>query len=298
MVNKNRFLTGVLYLLACLFACLQSVRAELPTYTIDFRKDGTLKAVFDSGLRPTRVGGLEESDCQIGPANLTILLPESSPFHIEIDRADIRVIQDHELHSLDLFGKTQSIPEAVTLANQVCAAMGMDTKGLDEFIKSLTVEPEGNKFWSNYIATKPGIHIFHIALSPLYFFDHVEAHVNISISWERSRKKHWTLDAPITPPPGYENVSMDPPEWKPSGKPPLPAVSLEELFKRADTLNAKKLQEAQAEKTHTSTPTEQPTAPSTPTHPTEPSSPLWLYALLLLIAALLLGTWLYFKSKK
>lgn len=182
--------------------------------TVDFRQGGNLKMIFDGGLRPYRLQGLETDCCVFGKASLTVIVPHGSPFKFAVDRASIQVLDGNEIESIDLFGLNTSVPEAVALTKRICQAWNVPTTGLDDAIAHLGTRPDIGKGWGADF-NQPKIRA-HMTLKPLYYLYSVGAYVNVTFRLGDRYEGVKFLTAPIQPPPGYENVSMNPPPRVPA----------------------------------------------------------------------------------
>jgi hypothetical protein len=180
--------------------------------TIDLRQRDNLKMIFDGGLRPFRLQGLESQCCVFDKATVTVIVPRGSPFTMKVDRADIHVLANNQIDSIDLFGLDTSVPEAVALTKAICGAWNVPTTGLDNAIAHLGTVPDTGKGWGTEF-NQPNIRAG-VILKPLYplvIFESVRAYVNVSFVIGNHFHGVKFLTDPIQPPPGYENVSMNPP---------------------------------------------------------------------------------------
>ncbi|MBI1817518.1 MAG: hypothetical protein HYR72_21290 [Deltaproteobacteria bacterium] len=201
--------TGVL-LLACLRADAPAQGPAPSPHTVDFSQSDNLKAVFDAGLRPWRLAGLEKRNCDLGEENLNITLPNGRQFAIDIVSASIRVLDGNALSSVALFGTTEPVPKAVQRVREICRAAGLSDKDLDRVANDLGTMPDPAKTWfQDGTVNAIGVSVtFH----PMYYFpDRVEAQVWVELQWRRPQESVEFLKGPIQPPPGYEGVSMDSP---------------------------------------------------------------------------------------
>jgi hypothetical protein len=205
--------------------CAACLRADVvQTGTIDFRQGANLKMIFDGGLRPYRLQGLESRCCVFDNAVLSIILPNCSPVTFPANSASIDVLAGNEIDSMDLFGEYMDVRQAVALTDVVCNAWHLPTTGLDDVAANLGTMPGDSRGWGTEL-DQPGLRA-HISFKPIYL-DHVKAYVNLSFRCGTYAHLMEFLTKPIEPPAGYENVSMDPRPFKPSSH-PIPAMSFEE----------------------------------------------------------------------
>ena len=189
--------------------------APVAVGTIDLRQGTNLKMIFDGGLRPYRLQGLESRCCVFGETSLTVILPHASPFEFKTDRASIDVLAGNEIDSIDLFGENTTVPEAVALTKQICKAWGIPPTGLDDAVAHLGAMPGDSEGWGTEF-NQPGIRAW-VTFKPLYYnplfypLNNVGAFVNAGFILGDHPHGMKFLTQPIQPPPGYESVSMNPP---------------------------------------------------------------------------------------
>jgi hypothetical protein len=273
-----RFLTtffGIFLLAQC---STQGYGQALESGTIDFRQPANLKMVFDGGLRPYRLQGLENSCCVFDKATLTVILPNSSPFTLSVSSGNINVLAENEISSLDLFGLYTSVPEAVNLTKTICRAWRVSTTGLDQAAANLGTIPDFTKGWGQEVDL-PAIRA-QVIFRPIYYFDHVGGFVNVAFTCGDHFNGVKFLTKPIQPPPGYENISMDPPSFKPG----VPTMSFEEARAKVQT----KLAEILSQK---ASPSPNPT-------PAALSKVPRVGLLVLVGLAVVIGVWVLSRRKK
>jgi hypothetical protein len=205
-----------LILLGYLFYPALLPRHERPRVVgvIDLSKGDNLKMIFDGGLRPYRLQGLESDCCVFDKATLTVIVPNADPVTFKVDRASIQLLDQNQISSIDLFGLNTSVPEAVALTKSICQAWHLPTTGLDAAVAHLGATPAVGKGWGSDW-NQPGIRA-HLAFQPLYYLPlfsirNVGGYVNVSFQLGDHFHGMKFLTGPIQPPPGYENVSMAPP---------------------------------------------------------------------------------------
>ena len=287
--SRSCFLLGIALAAFLSFSCFR-LDADTPaTGTIDLRQPANLKMIFDGGLRPYRLQGLESSSCVIDRTNITVILPDASPFMFEADRGSFSILAGNDIYGIDLFGLYTDVPDAVQLAKNICSAAQISSNGLDEVAANLGNKPS-DKYWTQY-RDSGQIH-FQITFRPMYYFDHVGAYVNIGFHCGDHYHGMKFLTKPIQPPPGYENVSMDPPPIKPSGR-AIPGMTLEDL--RA------KIQANLAEETNQPPPPPEPPTPATKPQAspaTNTGIPWWIYGLIVLSIVVVVVAGYYNWSRK
>jgi hypothetical protein len=195
------------------------------TGIIDLRQSANLKMIFDGGLRPYRVDGLENSSCAFDKARLEVIVPNASPFTFTADRGSINVLADDGISSIDLFGNYTTVADAAALVKSICSAWNVPSTGLDQTLQALGSTSAANRGWGQeYNAS--GIRA-RVMFKPLNDYNHLEAYVNVSFDIAAPPGGAKFLTTPIQPPPGYENVSMTPPPLQPTGR-AVPGMSWEQ----------------------------------------------------------------------
>lgn len=177
-------------------------------YLIDFSESDNLKVLFDAGLRPSRVLGLESQECEIGTARLAIRLPGSPEFDIDIERASFDILRGNAIASARFFGVDEPVPLAVERVKRICAAMGLSTEGLDALVGNLGTAIDPKKRWHRS-RRRNGVQAS-VTFYPMFYRRGVEVQTWVGIQWLRRTGEYHLLEEPIQPPPGYEHVLMDP----------------------------------------------------------------------------------------
>jgi hypothetical protein len=185
-------------------------------YTVDFSKTDNLKAVFDAGLRPWRLLGLENSVCMLGKENLKIVMSGNANFTLKANMVSMEVLEGNHLYSVDLNTAPMTIDAAADVARDVCKGLNIDSKGLDVFVAGIGGPARGVPAWGGH-AKINGVFI-QVRFETLPSFTRNLAQVAITIRWPVPSPV-LSAEHPIRPPPGYENVSMDPTKDNPSTPP-------------------------------------------------------------------------------
>ena len=185
---------------------------------IDFQKGDDLKVVFDGGVRPWRVQGLERSHLEFGSADAEIALPTGETFRFPANRGTLQVIEGNKLVSCTLFGKEIPLAEGVALAKAVCNSLSIPTTGLDLLAEEPRTITDPSKNWSARDNNKGEVSI-RVALQAIFHPEGSIAIVTVSMGWKRSPSEGGLLPGPVQPPSGYEGVSMEPPKRNPNAKP-------------------------------------------------------------------------------
>jgi hypothetical protein len=182
-------------------------------FTIDLRQGDNLKVIFDAGLRPWRTPELESISCEVGPTNLTVILPTGETFDTSVEMASFRVFEGNVLSHADFIGKVVNLQDAATSTRKICAALKIPTEDFEKALANVGTWQNPGKSWCGTF--EAGGVLCDVIFTPIHKSDRTDAEVNITIGWRRQTKfpLHSSLE-PIQPPLGYENVSMK--------EPPLP----------------------------------------------------------------------------
>jgi hypothetical protein len=227
--------------IACWTAVVLAGAPGMAQNTIDFSKGANLKTIYDAGLRPWRVGAEERGMLFITEQKVRILTPGASPFNFDVEIGTFKILAENKLSKADFIGHPMSLLDAKAKAHEVCAALGLSTDGLDQSVSNflrLGNQSPPPQYWSTYGEIN-GIRCA-LTFHPLFGFNETRAKVYVFFDFHKPGEPMKFLSKPITPPPGYEGVSMDPPPRNPNQKPvPDPAENLN-MLKRVQQLQAKK----------------------------------------------------------
>lgn len=210
----------------CLFILLNNSSAQYdpqhwPRITLRFSEVGTLKDVFDSGLKPYRFPTLERSLLEAKHARVTVLqrsgqtLPEFPAERITIDP-----LQGGLLSGLEMTRYKTTLEEARALMLPYLTEGGRSAQDLDRYLAAVKAD------YLDYDGMGRGVEDFRVRWSdnggPRYVvafrkaFDPIRPLIMfISIDWSQvrtPRESRSFYKEPIPPPAGYENVSMQAPE--------------------------------------------------------------------------------------
>lgn len=176
----------------------------------------TLKDVFDAGFRPF---GVTESDCSVGKSDIELLLPPTNQaviLDVEIVSFEISIYDT--VKCIDIRTIAAPVEQTGIVLRQLASALGMKPRGLEEALKRAT--PENPKWfdvwtqdWSNDWCS------VRLGFQPLTYFladaskgyREMKSHVVMSITWKPTEVGPTYRRKPVTPPEGYEYVSMDMP---------------------------------------------------------------------------------------
>ncbi len=147
--------------------------------------------------------------CELGNENLKIILPGNVSMGIIVGNVDISVLAGNELSSFDAFCESEPLEDAAQQAKKICQSIGIATNRLDDYIKALDSPGRKTLGWAGD-ATINGIEV-QVRLQLVPSMQDARAEVMATIIWPHPDETMKFLTEPIKPPPGYENVSMDPP---------------------------------------------------------------------------------------
>ena len=176
---------------------------------LDFQQGDDLRVLFDGGLRPCRVPGLDRSHLEVGQVDILLILTTGESFRMPIQQGGFTVVEGNKLSSCDLIGQLTSVNEAAALAKTICGSLKEPAIGLDHVLSTLGATPEPSNFWSSSNIARGNCRL-KIKFLPVFGYQKLAAKVSVSLSWARPRSEMNPLLQPIKPPPGYEGVSMEP----------------------------------------------------------------------------------------
>jgi hypothetical protein len=252
-----------------LFGSFMATPHMMAENTIDFSKSTNLKALYDAGLRPWRVRPDEISNLLVTEQQVRVIAPNGKSFSMSLEIGDFAVLAENQLNTADFISHPTSLDNALRLAKDICQSLGVNVArgdgmgSVDE--KASEISTLGNKtpvpqYWNGRSEIN-GMR-YSVTLQPLFGYKETLAKVNVTLDFYQRGKPMKFLTVPIKPPPGYEHMSMEPPETNPSKPFPNPEYSFENMVKRVE---AAKEAEGRA-----ATPTMTPSA-SAPTTTLKPS---------------------------
>lgn len=173
----------------------------------------TLKDVFDSGFRPYRV---IESKCRVGKADLMISLPGSNEsVLLDADMISFTISRTDTVKAIDIRTMVAPVNKTGETLRQLASSLGISFVGLDEAMARST--PDNPKHtdtwtqdWSNeWLSIRFGFQ------AVTYFLDdaskgyrEMKSYAVLGIEWKPTEIGPTYRETPITPPQGYEHISM------------------------------------------------------------------------------------------
>ena len=275
---KRRMKLSLALMLAARFIAVCTCMAQ---HTVDFTQGANLQQIYEGGLRPWRSKPQEFSSLHMTDENIRIVPPRGRPFELNVEIGTLGILAGNQLSKADFTSQPMTFNQAVTKAREICQAMGIDIAkgvGKESFeekaaqLATLGKQAAAPQYW-NGRGKAEGVS-FGVTLSPLFGWDEIRGKVSVYFDFYEPGKPMKFLTEPVKPPPGYEHMSMEPPETHPEKPFPDPVYSRENL--------RMKLEEAKASSTpasvRSSTPTPSslvPTAAEKPTQKIERKSSAW-----------------------
>ena len=200
---------------------------DWPAYNFKLSPQGTLKDVYDSGIRPWLSPGSETSFLSFKHARVSVQTHEEVQLpEFPVEYADIYCLPDGRLKGIVMVSPSQPFANARNLIVPWFPLMGKNEVQLDAFFKIVKENqigyedpdfgkaPEGFRgVWIDSGKTSYGIGFRNNKNPNLPF------RLEFGIGWMQllNRKDRGTTHTdPIKPPPGYENESLLPPKnWGP-----------------------------------------------------------------------------------
>jgi hypothetical protein len=226
MKTSAKFLPLLLWLATTLMPISTSAAERV---TLDFSVSDNLKMVYDAGLRPWRV---TLSGCAIEETSLQIVLPQSRPFLLDVSFGDFDVYADYSFSVVGFATKRMSVDDAVAKVREIAQAVGINTAGLIEMAEQEKKAPGSSKDggWRGY-AERENPRVSVAMVTYPQYGGGVNALVILDLNWETAGIPPKMFTKPMTPPPGYENVSMAKPPGDPNRK---PLISVQEMQRLED----------------------------------------------------------------
>jgi hypothetical protein len=175
----------------------------------------TLKDVFDAGFRPYSNG----DSATVGKSDLTLLLPSSNGATLlDVAMMSFTISRHDTVKRIDIRTIAAPVKQTGDLLRQLAGAPGFGLQGLDEALARATPSnPKWSDVWTqdwanDWLAIRLGF-------QPLTYFQddaskgyrEMKSHAVLTIEWKPTEIGPTYREKPITPPKGYEHISMDMP---------------------------------------------------------------------------------------
>jgi hypothetical protein len=209
-------LTISLVLLSCLRA-LAAVAVEPPRQAgeLSCLRLLTLKDIYDSGFRPYRVA---EIKCRVDEADIRLKLPAASQFvSFGVDGFSFTVNKYDAVTRIDIMTPGMPVEQAGALIKELVRSLNSVPQGLDEALARATID---NPKWSDATWTQDWSNEWasgRIGFEPLTYYVNdaskgyleMKAIVHVGIKWNKTEIGPTYRETPVTPPKGYEHISME-----------------------------------------------------------------------------------------
>lgn len=208
-------LTFSIVLLSCLHA-LAAIPIEPPRQAgeLSCARLLTLKDVYDSGFRPYRVGW---GDGRVGKADFRLKLPAASQFvSFGVDSFSFTVNKYDAVTRINIMTQGMPVEQAGAIIKELAQSFNSVPQGLDEALARATLDnPKWSDTWTqNWSNDWARVRI---GFEPLTYYVNdaskgyieMKAIVHVGISWNKTEIGPTYRVTPVTPPKGYEHISME-----------------------------------------------------------------------------------------
>jgi len=224
------------------FQCIVLARGEQPdtnVYRINLTGKGTLKDVFDAGLRPKRWDSSLANECFVEDKHIAFRVTDNHTATILASYCYFQVYADGSLSSVKAESASLTSEDARKWMLPILAAFGKDTQELDAYLarmRSRSATADRSPIlaqerslsvgmpWPGAQSDKPslGIALFQKWDAERPF------QIKVEIGWARPYSSMRSAAGPLQPPPGYEGFRIDTvpyfAEWIRKGEAPPPDV--------------------------------------------------------------------------
>jgi hypothetical protein len=195
--------------------------SDWPQHTLKFSDEGTLKDIFDAGIRPYRFPSLEKSSLGFKHVRVAVLLKSGEQLPaIEVDWGNISPLDGGLLSSIEMTSPDLTIQEAESAMVPFLNKGERTIERLQKFLALAKSDPinyddpyngDSSKFAISWIDPEgPAYDVF--LKKTFQSAKPVSIAMKVSFFPIRTRRQQRSFyDIPIPPPPGYENVSMEAP---------------------------------------------------------------------------------------
>ena len=209
-------LTFYIVLLSCLHA-LAAIGIEAPRQAgeLSCNQVLTLKDIYDSGFRPFRVADIK---CSVGKADIRLNLPGASqPVLLGVNSVDMSINKYDAVTRIDIMTPGMPVEQAGAMIKELVRSLNSVPRGLDEALARATID---NPKWADATWTQDWSNEWasgRIGFEPLTYlvndaskgYIKMKAIVHLTISWNKTEIGPTYRETPVTPPKGYEHISME-----------------------------------------------------------------------------------------
>jgi hypothetical protein len=196
---------------------------DWPEHIIKFPAEGTLKDIFDAGIRPYRFPSLEKSSLGFKHVKIIMELKTGERLPpIDVEWGDISPLKGGLLDNMQVTSPNLSVFEAESAMMPFLKKGNRTAEQLKSFLAAATADPRNyddpykgdpSKFaisWNDIQGPKYSVFF------KSTFDSSKPVSIAMIVSWlsppRTPLQRNSFYDVPIPPPPGYENVSMDAPK--------------------------------------------------------------------------------------
>jgi len=175
----------------------------------------TLKDIYDSGFRPYR---LTWGDGRVGKADIRLKLPDANQFvSFGVNSVSFSIDKYDAVTRIDIMTPGVPVEQAGAMIKELVRSLNSVPRGLDEALARATID---NPKWADATWTQDWSNEWasgRIGFEPLTYSvndaskGHLEmkAIVHLDISWNKMEIGPTYRETPVTPPKGYEHISME-----------------------------------------------------------------------------------------
>jgi len=215
----------ILFILSALFSTaanrtLQVVPERWDNYIVEFSDEGSLKDLFDSGLRPYRFPALEKTSVEVGRKRISFVIERglNTP-ELPMEYLNAEVLSSGKLSYVRARSIKLELEEAKKLMNDFSHLVEFSSKEMNEYLGEVEKEPLTSNISGS--PKKFGFTIERVN-GPRYRVYFVRTFdksrplaIRYYISWSSLRKPRERIqfyNVPIPPPEGYEDANMTAPD--------------------------------------------------------------------------------------
>jgi len=188
-------------------------------HTVELSDNATLLSIFNSGLHPRRPASGSIHECEIRPARKVQF--KAGEFTLPVMEVECRifVLENGALSSIEgLTNVPLSLDDAFSEASKFHKALGRSTDALKEWIDNYPASSVNGALFGLQRRSEiyPNVRVAYRFQQRLR--DDKPLAMTFKIDWKRPLKEKKFRTTPVTPPPGYEHLSMEPNIGNPKSK--------------------------------------------------------------------------------
>lgn len=184
-----------------------------PLFTIDFSSDHSLRPVFDAGLRPKNIRGLELVTCELRNKRIAFILEGGTRVVIYAQSVQFTVHRDDNIGDVLAITDSLSIEDAFAVATQPYTALNGTRTELRGALNIIALNP--SLAYLENVGKRQMIGKADVGVGFLrgpYVKGLIEKPLRLAISivWKETRHGVAVREKAIEPPVGYRHLSMNP----------------------------------------------------------------------------------------